>query len=592
MAEKVEAGVAWYPLEFVKSHFTIGEAVEIHVRRTSPPQSHKFKSGVGCQLSLHGSSQQSYKGTVSFVRKDTMGIILSSEVYSLQQIPSNVRMSVEQIYDERPYQVMKYAVEQVMESDSPRIQYLSSCITDRVSPEADDLQNPAGNYGLNPSQNQALQAAKDCDYISIIHGPPGTGKTTTLVRLIREICETESQVLVCAASNSAVDLLAIRLHEIGLRTLRMGNVTRIADAASELTLAEQARNHSEWGNIKKIRIEAAEARRQAEVYKRKYGQSQRNQRRMLYQESKDLNRWARDLEDKITSQVLDGAQAVCTTLIGLSTKQMRDMRFKTVVIDEASQALEPECWNAILRADRVILAGDHMQLPPTVKSPEALAMGLSETILDRMSQLPSISHLLTVQYRMHHLLHAYSNQRFYDGKLVSHESNHDRKLDDEPLVIIDTSGCGFEEEISEQTLSKSNPGEIFLLEEFLLQARGGWQDVSIGIISPYAQQVRALRGRVESEDVYRGLDVEVQTIDGFQGQEKDVIILSMVRSNDRREIGFLQDERRFNVAITRAKQKLVVIGDFSTLSSADLYEDYAAFAEMRGSYRSGWEYMS
>ncbi len=594
LKEKVESGMAWYPIEITKAHYTLGEAIEVVIQRPAIKGSHSFKTGTGCQLSFLDQDGAQYSGTVSFVRRDTMGIILSKEVYDLKQVSRKTRASVERIYDERPYRVMKEALETAMSLRSgpaARLRELLYSATDEITHQE---QAPAssGHYGLNPSQNQAIAGMLDSELVGIIHGPPGTGKTTTLARLIKELSHQEKQILVTAASNNAVDLLAERLQEIGLDVVRVGNVTRVSERAISLSLAERARGHQDWNHIKKIKIEAAEAKRQAEVFKRKYGPSQREQRKMLHKEARELNKWARDLERRITQSVLDGAQVICSTLIGLSHPDVSDMRFRTVVIDEASQALQAESWNAMLRAERIILAGDHKQLPPTVKSAEAQKLGLGVTMLDLLMGRISKSHLLTTQYRMHDQILAFSNREFYEGKLVSDTSVAERSLDDQPLVVIDTSGCGFDEARHYDSTSSHNPGEYFILEEHFRQNISKYEEQDIGIISPYVSQVKLIREKLESEDLFRGIDVTANSIDGFQGQERDVIYLSLVRSNDKGEIGFLSDARRINVALTRAKKKLVVIGDFSTLGRHYPYDKLLDLAESVNAYRSAWEYMS
>jgi superfamily I DNA and/or RNA helicase len=256
--------------------------------------------------------------------------------------------------------------------------------------------------------------------------------------------------------------------------------------------------------------------------------------------------------------------------------------------------LEPECWTAILRAKRVVIAGDHKQLPPTVKSAEAMQLGLSETILDRLVDQIEQSYLLNVQYRMHPAILSFSNQEFYNNALLTDQSVVDRNspFDSATLLFIDTSGCGFEEEINPETFSRSNSQEYFILREHILSILNQLTGLSIGIISPYKAQVKFIRQQIEEDDALRSLDIEVNTVDGFQGQEKEVIYLSLVRSNDRGEIGFLKDYRRLNVAMTRAKMKLVIIGDMATLGADTLYMRMAEHMEKQSAYQSAWEYMS
>ena len=302
----------------------------------------------------------------------------------------------------------------------------------------------------------------------------------------------------------------------------------------------------------------------------------------------------RDLENKLVESILHNSQVVATTLIGTQHRMISDMEFDTLIIDEASQALEAECWSAMLKAKRVIMAGDHMQLPPTIKSQKAIDMGLEETILDRMTSCIKDSYTLGIQYRMNEKILSFPNKKFYGGKLLSHISNANHLIQegDNSLIWIDTSGCGFEEQISTEHRSKWNEGEYFILREHFMQQIDKYQDCSIGIISPYAQQVRYIKSQISEDEIIRAHDVTINSIDGFQGQEKDIIYISLVRSNEKGELGFLKDLRRLNVAITRAKKKLVIIGDAATLSSDKTFLELLEHVEENGLYQSAWEYMS
>lgn len=594
--EKVQSGIMWHPVHIVKKYYTIGELVEIILERKKEHQGpHKFKSGVGCQLSYKTDVTVNIPAVVSFVKRDRMGIICNGGIQELSDIPDHARASVEVIYDERPYRLMKQALAKVINAEEEHIRELREGIRNKATFES--YQDPDAAIHmiptqLNESQSTALGGSYAAERLSIIHGPPGTGKTTTLVALIRQLLTTEKKVLVCAPSNNAVDLLARQLDAAGVNTLRIGNVTRVGDSIAHLTLTQKAADHADWKHIKKVKIEANEARKHASSFKRKFGAKERSNRNAMYKESRDLMKWAKELEERMISNIVHGAQAICTTLMGVSQRHISGVIFDTLIIDEASQALEPECWNAMLKAKRVILAGDHLQLPPTIKSQEAKSLGLEQTLLDRMTAQIESSHLLQVQYRMNDKILSFSNQQFYDGHLVSAEAVANHKIDDHPLVLIDTSGTGFEEKLNPESRSRYNEGEYFIIREWLLLYKDLVKDSSIGIISPYAEQVRYLRHKQEEEEVFRELDVEVNSIDGFQGQEKDVIIISLVRSNDSGEIGFLKDERRLNVAMTRARKKLIIIGDLSTLSSNNLFEKLAAHVESHGLYQSAYEYMS
>lgn len=597
--ERIAAGVMWYPVEILQKHYTVGEFVELELSPFLPSASnsyHNFKVGSGVIFFVNREEKIEYRGTISYAGRKKIRIILSSDVLSKEHFHVGEKYGVELIFDDKPYKVMLSTIKEVMKTQNPsHIELREAIHLKKIVSRFNSEDVPLIDESIyNPSQIEAIRACISTENISIIHGPPGTGKTTTLVGFIKSLAQKEQKVLVTAPSNNAVDLLARLLDQHGLKVVRMGNVTRIGDNIAHLCLDEQVANHKEWQHIKKIKIEAEQARREASKFKRKFGHEERSNRSALNYEARQLDNWARDLEKKLVSTVIDSNQVICSTLIGCAHSSIKDLEFNTVVIDEGSQALEPECWTAILRAKRVVIAGDHKQLPPTVKSAEAMQLGLSETILDRLADNIEQSYLLNVQYRMHPSILSFSNQEFYNNALLTDQSvtNRITPFDSGELTFIDTSGCGFEEEINPETLSRSNPQEYFILREHILSSLSQFADLSIGIISPYKQQVKFIRQQIEEDDKLRSLDIEVNTVDGFQGQEKDVIYLSLVRSNDRGEIGFLKDYRRLNVAMTRAKMKLVIVGDMSTLGTDTLYTRMAEFMESESAYQSAWEYMS
>jgi superfamily I DNA and/or RNA helicase len=550
---------------------------------------------VGVSLTTHHKGEDiELSGTISYLRKDKMRVLLRYDAISKDTLPEWANYGVEMIYDERPYTIMKNAIDAVIQSKGGSIKALREGIRNQSKLDENEVYKPLYEHtNLNPSQLFALESCLESNQFAIIHGPPGTGKTTTLVALIKEIVKKEKRVLVCAPSNSATDHLASLLDHQGLKILRIGNVTRIDDDIAHLTLDEKVRNHEEWNRIKKIKIEAEESKKLANQFKRKYGFEQKEERRDLINESKELLKWARALEQKITSEIINEAQVILSTLIGTANDMIEDLHFQTVVIDEASQTLEPECWVAMLKAEKVILAGDHMQLPPTVKSQEAKKMGLEHTLLDRMTDYCRYSHMLNTQYRMNNEILSFPNKTFYNDKLKSHEAVADRSLpnDSKRLIFIDTVGTGFEEKFNHEYRSLSNHGEYFILREHILQSKEKIAGFTIGVITPYADQVRYINSQIQEDEELRSLGIEADTIDGFQGQEKDVIYISLVRSNDRNEIGFLADTRRLNVALTRAKKKLIIIGDSATISNNPTYAALLDHIEKHANYQSAWEYM-
>lgn len=597
-SDRIASGLMFSHLSVEDAYYTLGEKVELKLRRHKQLNSpHQFKVGAGAQFHVEGVETHRYRGTISFIKRDIIGIIFNEDIIQKEKLNDSCNYKLELIYDERPYKVMKEAINDVLISKQYPIVEIREGI---LKGHAFDGQSPVvydttaiPSY-LNKDQENAIRNIIKAERLGIIHGPPGTGKTSTIVGLIITLLTAEKRVLACASSNNAVDLLAKRLDLMGVNATRIGNVTRINDDIAHLTLDEKMRNHGDWQHIKKVKIEAEEARRMAGTHKRSFGQKERQNRTAMYRESRELRKWARDLEDRLVDNIIESSQVVLSTLIGLSTSKLDDIRFDTVIIDEVSQALDPECWNAILRAKRVFLVGDHMQLPPTVKSQEARNLGLETTLLDKLSQHVKHSYLLREQYRMNDHLLAFSNQEFYDNQLKAASTMNQQYIGppQEAVTLIDTTGCGFEEAIDKKSLSKYNEGEFFILREHIYKYKSKYETSSIGIISPYSAQVKFLKTEIEKDDVFKNLDITINTIDGFQGQERDVIFLSLVRNNLSAEIGFLKDYRRLNVAITRAKKKIIIIGDVGTLSGDDFYMRYIDHIERHATYESAWEYMS
>lgn len=597
--ERIDSGVLWFPTSVHQMHYSVAEKLEVACLPSSPKstaRSNRFKVGASAIFWVQSEERHEWKGVISFVSKTKIGIILNQDAALKDLVNTHSKCGIELIYDDRPYRVMAATLKFLQKSSTSYIQELREGVRSRKLDDTASIVSATINDPmLNSSQRQAIRGSLSARLMSIIHGPPGTGKTTTLVGLVNSLLTSEKRILVTAPSNNAVDLLTRKISESGLSVLRLGNVTRIGDSISHLTLGEQMRNHKDWQHIKQVRIEADHADNEASKHKRKFGHQQRRERGILRRESRELKKWARELENRLSDQLLHNAQVVCTTLIGCAHPQLEGLVFDTLIIDEASQALEAESWTAIIRAKRVIMAGDHHQLPPTVKSQEAIQYGLSETLLDRMTDRIAHTYLLDTQYRMHQDILHFSNHQFYNGhlKTAPHVRHRGLRGDTEILTLIDTSGCGFDEVTGPEGRSYANIGEFHIIREhFIAMQTFIHHDVSIGIISPYAHQVSIIRSEIATDTFWNPYDIEVNSIDGFQGQEKDIIYLSLVRSNDRGEVGFLKDGRRLNVALTRARYKIIIVGDMSTLAHDPLFDQLAQHVELQGTYKSAWEYMA
>jgi predicted DNA helicase len=432
--------------------------------------------------------------------------------------------------------------------------------------------------------------------VAIIHGPPGTGKTTTVVELIRQLVTRGETVLACAPSNHAVDNLLEKLLAAGELPVRLGHPARVAPELRARALDILAEKHPDAWQARKTARDAFALFRQADKWTK--AKPAPGEKAALRREAKEVLAEARRLEALAVERVLDEARIVCSTLTGLDSQVLGQRRFDVAVIDEACQATEPAAWVPLLRVQRLVLAGDHCQLPPTILSNEAAEQGLAISLQERLVGLlgPSVARLLTVQYRMHESIMGFSNAEFYGGQLVADESVAGHRLCDlagvraEPLTerpvrFIDTAGASYEEELEEDTSSRRNMQEADLAAKKVRQLlSAGVGAHEIGVIAPYRAQVRALRERLR--DV---TGLELDSVDGFQGREKEAIVVSLVRSNPKGEIGFLEDVRRTNVALTRARRGLIVIGDSATLSHHPFYQRMLSHFEALGAYSSVWE---
>lgn len=447
---------------------------------------------------------------------------------------------------------------------------------------------------LNASQQNAVELALSAKDLAIIHGPPGTGKTTTVVELICQAIARGDKVLACAPSNTAVDNLLERLVARRQKVVRVGHPARVDERLRDYSLDIQVLDHEVMSLVRDMLREAEGLFRKAGRFTRAkpaYGEKQE-----LRREAKRLKADARLLEQQAVQSVLDRADVICATT-NFNEDLLGDRRFGLTVIDEACQSTEPGCWIPVLRAERLVLAGDHCQLPPTVLSAKAAREGLETSLLERLVERygGDVTCRLDVQYRMHTDIMRFSSEQFYDGTLHAHESVASHLLHDlpaiepsplviEPVTFIDTAGAGWNEELEPDGLSKRNPEEgALVLRKVRQLLSAGLSARDIAVIAPYAAQVRWLREEWDMDDL------EIDTVDGFQGREKEAVVISCVRSNSTGEIGFLADTRRMNVALTRARRKLIVVGDSSTLGGNDFYAALLVYFESIGAYHTVWD---
>ncbi len=602
LSDRINLGYSWYPVKVERAGYAIGDRAFVVVERKNRiNEPHQFKEGMSVSFFSQRSdgTVREKSGVINFMERNRMKIILNTK--DIPEWTDDLTLGIDLLFDERSYEEMQRATEKVIKADRDRVAELRSMLGGLKEIRFDEWSKPVHIPSLNPSQNDAVNrilAAKD---VAIVHGPPGTGKTTTLVQAINQLVQREGQVLVTAASNAAVDLLTEKLTKMGIYVVRIGNISRVDDDILKHTLEYIIQHHPEQKNISKVRRQAAECRKKARKYKRSFNFREKELRIKYKKEADELSSWATQLEDRLLEQILGNGQVIASTLVGASHPTIRAMKFQTVVIDEAAQALETATWIPMLKSTKLVLAGDPFQLPPTVKSLEARKQGLHVTMIERcIDILPNVS-LLTVQYRMNQAIMEFSNQQFYGGKLTAHESVVEHRLpidNGEAVSFIDTVGTGFEEQVVEvlgRFPTRFNPEEFYILREHLYQLIEFYEQhevPTIAIISPYREQVTFMQNAVHEDSLLRDLPISINTIDGFQGQERDVVYISLVRSNKKGEIGFLSDHRRMNVAMTRARKKLVIIGDSGTIGSNPFYNDFLNYCEQKGSYHTAWEFMA
>ena len=603
--ERRQKGISWHPAVIAEQSFGFGGKLYLALERSQQlGQPHRFQVGdpVGVSAYEQGKPTETLQGTITAVWKDRMRV-----AFSVEEMPDwldGASLGIDRLFDEVTFREMRYALKSLEEVRAGQ-QGLLKVLLGLQEPRMEGQRTDTAVFPqLNPSQAEAVKKVLAAEEAAIIHGPPGTGKTTTLVEAIKRVLNREKQVLVCAPSNTAVDLLTERLAAKGLKVLRIGNPARVGEELLQHTVDGKMGQHPEFKRLKKLRKEADEYRRLSGHYKRKFGKEEREQRQLMRQEVRRIRKEVKQLEDYLVQATIGEAQVVTATLVGASSRYLKGKHFSTAFIDEAGQALAPACLIPLLKADKLVLAGDHCQLSPTVKSREASREGLEETLLETSVRLqPNLSSLLDTQYRMNEQIMQFSSEQFYGGKLRADDSVASHLLYSElpAVTFIDTAGRGFEEERDGESGSYFNEGEAGLVLKHWEETRETWQQrnpqsyrealervLTVGVISPYRAQVTRLSELLPTPD--EGIHLRVQSVDGFQGQEQDVVYVSLVRSNEAGGIGFLKDTRRMNVALTRARKLLVVIGDSATLGQHSFYKEFLAYIDRIGAYRSAWEW--
>lgn len=580
---KVKRGDCWYPVHCGKSYYNSLNQLVIEIIRTQDHDiEHNFEYGKPvCFFSWKAGDKVSFltqTGTISYVEDDRMVVALP-QGKGVTEIASTEHLGVQLYFDETSFRLMFEALNKVLNADKGRLVQLRDIFIGSAHPGRYTF-NPLRFPWLNPTQEAAVNEVLWAKDVAVVHGPPGTGKTTTLVEAIYETLRRESQVMVCAQSNMAVDWISEKLVDHGINVLRIGNPTRVNDKMLSFTYERRFEAHPDYHQLWSIR----KAIRELQAQRSKGGEG-------IRQKISRLKERATELELRINEELFSEARVISCTLVGSANRILNGKKFSTLFIDEAAQALEAACWIAIRKAGRVILAGDHQQLPPTIKCYEAARGGLDRTLMQQIAEnKPQCVSLLKVQYRMNEAIMHFSSEWFYHGQVQSDPSvQHRSILDlDTPIQWIDTAGLDCNEEFVGESFGRINKPEAELsirqLKEYIRKIgkeRILEERIDIGLISPYKAQVQYLRQRIKQDSEFRPFRhlLTINTVDGFQGQERDIILISLVRANEQGEIGFLRDLRRMNVAMTRARMKLIIMGNSTTLCHHPFYQKLYAYIQ-------------
>ncbi|MEP7229904.1 MAG: AAA domain-containing protein [Ginsengibacter sp.] len=569
-------GLALHPLIVTRKNFGYTDYPEISFRLPFPADTNQFRDGAAIECFAPG--EEPVKGVLINLEGKSGEFRLFAPDFP-EWIEDN-NAGIKLAPDQRTITIMK-AVLNGLESNK-ELYKLFEQLHGNVSMEKSGDSKPVDinfiNQQLNESQQKTVKAILQNKDIIIVHGPPGTGKTTTLTEAIGQLIKAGEKVLVSAPSNTAVDNIAKELIRKRLEVLRVGNASKVDQEIFSHTPEGKLLNAKQQKEIKELKKRAEEFRRMALKYKRSFGKTEREQRNLLFKEVKSIRTQIKKLQEYNEEKLFREAQVILGTPIGLYDAKINHIKFQTLVIDEAGQCIEPLAWCIFPLASKYVLAGDHLQLPPTVLSYDAAIMGLNKSILEVCVESVANTFLLDTQYRMRESIAGFSGDYFYKGLLRTAKHLANKGVH---LSFIDTAGSGYNELQGNNGISLQNEGELKIVQK-LLQSEA--LELSLtAFISPYSGQVIAAKGILPNE-------IRMSTIDSFQGQEKEIVIISLVRSNDDGEIGFLKDYRRMNVAITRAKEKLFVIGDSATIGADPFYNAFLNYAEKHGEYRSVWEF--
>ena len=569
-------GLALHPIIVTKKNFGYADYPEITFKLSFPPEVHMFRDGAAIECFITG--EEPVKGVLlgldgkngefrlfapdfpDWIEEDGVGIKLAPDTRTTS-IMKKVLNGLEQ------NKTLFTLFEQLHDANETAV--TATVVNNTIS---------FRNKNLNASQQQAVAAVMQNEQITIVHGPPGTGKTTTLVEAIVQLTAAGEKVLVSAPSNTAVDNIAKGLIRQNVRLLRVGNTTKVDNEIFEHTPEGKLNNSRQQKEIKQLKIRAEEFRKMALKYKRSFGKAEREQRNLLFKEVKNIRTEIKQLQAYNEEKLFAEAQVIAGTPIGLYDAGISNIHFTTLVMDEAGQCIEPLAWCVFPLAEKMVLAGDHWQFPPTVLSNEAALLGFNNSILEvAINHSPNVF-LLNTQYRMRAAIAGFSSNYFYNGLLQTAAHLFNTGVH---LTFIDTAGSGYNEKHGPDGVSLQNEGELQTVKQLL--EKENFDTAHTAFISPYSGQVAAAKEVLPQ-------NLRLSTIDSFQGQEKENIIVSLVRSNDDGDIGFLKDYRRMNVAITRAKEQLIVIGDSATIGADRFYSEFLTYAEQHGTYRTVWEF--